>query len=155
VKRIRRDRREDELCFGEEPRGDPLGIVGFGLFLLVVGLVFQMNTGVHTDFLTWIESMAESEAFVMPPGTLVNSAVFFFGLIGLSNFLTAAIRFLVDKNMGRIITDILSGVGLLAFAYLINLWSHGSLTWTIVIAYEAIIVGVLIILGSLLRRQLQ
>jgi len=152
TRRVRRVRREDEFCFGEEPRGDPLGIVGFGLFLLVVGLVFQMNTGVHTDFLSWVRSMADSEAFVMPPRILINSAMLFFGLIGLSNFLTAAIRFLVDKDRGRITTDVLSGVGLLAFAYLINLWSSGAVTWTMVLAYEAILVGALIILGSVLRQ---
>lgn len=154
VRRVRRDRREDELCFGEEPKGDPLGIVGFGLFLLVVGLVFQMNTGVHTDFLSWVRSMADSEAFVMPPRALINSAVLFFGLIGLSNFLEAAIRFLVDKDPGRITTDVLSGVGFLAFAYIINLWSLGSITWTMVVAYQAIIIGVLVILGSFIRHSL-
>lgn len=152
VRRVSRGRREDELCFGAEPRRDPLGLVGFGLFLLVVGLVFQMNTGVHTEFLTWVESMADSEALVMPPETLLNSAVLFFGLIGLSNFLTAVIRFLIDKDRGRITTDVLSGVGILAFAYLINLWSSGAVTWTMVLAYEAILVGALIILGSVLRQ---
>ena len=147
----RRIRRQDDACFGIDQRRDPLGILDLGIFLLAVGVVFQLNPDLFSSLISWIEMMADLEILVMPPSALTNSAVIFFGFIGVANFGTAAIRIAIDKNMGRILQDALSGVGLLAFAYLINLFAQGSISWRMVLAGEAIVVGVLIIAYALFR----
>jgi hypothetical protein len=84
---------------------------------------------------------------------MMNSVVTFLGLIGVSNFLTAIIRLQVDRTPRRIISDVLSGISLLVFAYLINLHFSGAITWMIALAYEAVAVGVLVIAGVLLVKE--
>ena len=149
TRRVRRDR---DLCFGEELQGDPLGIVDFGLLLLTVGLVFYLNSGVFSEFISWVQGMGDAGAYIRPPGSLMNSVVTFFGLIGASNFLTAIIRLQIDRTPWRIISDVFSGIALLVFAYLINLHFSGAMTWMAALAYEAIVVGILVIVGALLTK---
>ena len=149
TRRIQRDR---DLCFGEEPQGDPLGIMDFGLLLLTVGIVFQLNSGVFSQFISWVQGIGDAGAYIKPPGSMMKSIVTFFGLIGASNFLTAIIRLQIDRTPRRIISDVLSGIALLVFAYLINLHFSGAMTWMIALAYEAIVVGILVIVGALLTK---
>ena len=149
TRRVRRDR---DLCFGEELQGDPLGIVDFGLLLLTVGLVFYLNSGVFSEFINWVQGMGDAGAYIKPPGSMMNSVVTFFGLIGASNFLTAIIRLQIDRTPTRIISDVFSGIALLVFAYLINLHFSGVMTWMVALAYEAIVVGILVIVGALLMK---
>jgi len=153
-RRIRRDyrhAREEDLCFGGERGGDPLGLINFGLFLLVVGVVFTMNTEIVFQVTSWFSLMVEQQVPVRPPTTLINSGALFFGLLGLSNFLTAGIRVAFDKVWRRILPDALAGVGLLAFAYLISRYAAYSIPWTTVFAAEAIVFGALVILYTMLR----
>ena len=149
TRRVRRDR---DLCFGEVPQGDPLGIVDFGLLLLTVGLVFYLNSGVFSEFISWVQGMGDAGAYIKPPGSMMNSVVTFFGLIGASNFLTAIMRLQIDRTPSRIISDVFSGIALLVFAYLINLHFSGAMTWMVALAYEAIVVGILVIVGVLLTK---
>jgi len=148
--RSRRYLRDDDLCFGE-PNGDPLGLIEFGLFLLVVGVTFQMNPTLAGDFISWVELMADGEILVRPPQELLRSGTIFFGLISLSNFFTASVRLLLDKNTRRIMSDVFSGVAILALTYLIKLYTDYAITGTMILALEAIVIGGLIIVYFLLR----
>jgi len=148
--RNRRYLRDDDLCFGE-PNRDPLGLIEFGLFLLVVGVTFQMNPTLAGDFISWVELMADGEILVRPPQELLRSGTIFFGLISLSNFFTASVRLLLDKNTRRIMSDVFSGVAILALTYLIKLYTDYAITGTMILALEAIVIGGLIIVYFLLR----
>jgi len=144
--------REREVCFGEgERRRDYSGLVSLGIFLLVVGVVFLANPNVVSNFSSWIEQMTNENALSRPPQGLIDSATLFFVLIGLSNFLLAGIRFMADKVMKRVLADILSGVALVLFAYLIYLYGRHALAWQMVLAVEAVACGLLIILYTVLR----
>jgi len=127
----------------------------FGLLLLVVGVVYIANRGIFSAFISWVELASSQGALIRPPLELINSAALFFGLLGGSNFLTAIIRVMIDKVWRRILSDILSGIGLLTFAYLINLYAGYSIVWTNVIALEAVVVGSLIVLYFILRNVFQ
>lgn len=145
--------REDELCFGAgERRRDPLGIVSFGVFLLVVGVVFYANPRFVSEFVSWVESMANQQVLRRPPASLISSAALFFGLIGASNFVTAGIRAAVDKVWRRVLSDLLSGVGLVSFAYLINQYGGHAISWMTVFGVEAIVVGALVVVYSMARK---
>ena len=150
-RRPRRYARDDELCFGREPRGDPLGVIEFGLFLLIVGSVYLYNPSILTEFVGWVEQMADLGVAIRPPATLNASATLFFGLIGASNLFTAVVRVLVDKVWERILQDVLTGVGFLSFAYLVRLYGQHLITWTNVLAYGAVVLGASVIVYSLLR----
>jgi len=151
-RRYRRYARGDDLCFGrEEPRRDPLGLIEFGLFLLTVGVVYMVNPNILSEFVSWVELMGDHGVGIRPPATLITSAALFFGLIGLSNLLTAAIRVAIDKVWGRILPDVLAGAGFLVFAYVVNLYSQQVISWTNILAIMAIVLGALVILYTVMR----
>jgi len=143
---------EREACFGEgERRRDYSGLVSLGIFLVVVGAVFLANPSVVSSFSSWIEQMTTAKTLSRPPQGLIDSATIFFGLIGLSDFFLAGVRFMADKRMRQVLADILSGVALVLFSYVIYLYGRHTLTWQMVLATEAVACGLLIILYSVLR----
>jgi hypothetical protein len=150
-RRDRRIRREDDLCFGRESGRDPLGTLEFGLFLLVVGAVFLSNRDILTELIDWARLMADVGTPIRPPAPLISGATLFFGLIGFSNIFTAVVRMLMDKVWQRILPDLLSGAGFLAFAYLITLYAKEAIVLTNVLAMMAIIFGALVVLYTVLR----
>lgn len=95
--------------------------------------------------------MTDAQHLIRPPEGLVTSAILLFTLIGLSNFFEAGVRLWISKTRRQVLTDILSGVALVLFAYLIHLYGSYVLTWQMVLAMEAIAVGVLIVLYSIAR----
>jgi len=150
-RRDRRIRREDDLCFGSDSGRDPLGFLEFGLFLLVVGAVFLSNPSVPGELVDWVTLMADLGAPIRPQTSLISSATLFFGLTGLSNLFTAVVRVLMDKVWGRILSDLLAGAGLLSMAYLVSLYAKDAIKFTNVIAIEAIVFGVSVVLYFVLR----
>ena len=94
--------RERDACFGEgERERDQLGLVSFGIFLLIVGYIFITNPSIFSDFRLWIEQVTSEKVLTRPSGRLITSAVYFFVLIGLSSFFQAGIRLIIDKVRRR------------------------------------------------------
>jgi hypothetical protein len=143
---------EREKCFGMGLREkDYMGLVSFGTFILAVGIVFVANPNLVSDFRIWIEQMTTMENLVRPPRGLIISAIIFFGLIGLSHFFKAGIRFWIAQSRRQVLADILSGTALTLFAYLIYLYGSYALGWQMILAIEAVTVGLLLILYSVMR----
>jgi hypothetical protein len=88
---------------------------------------------------------------VRPPKGLIVSATVFFGLIGLSDFFKAGIRFWIAQPRKQVWADILSGTALALFAYLIYLYGNYTLGWQMVLAIEVVAVGLLLILYGIIR----
>jgi hypothetical protein len=144
--------REREVCFGEGGRHrNYSGLVSFGIFLVIVGITFVANPNISSQFRTWTEKMSTQKTLVRPPQGLIDSAALFFGLIGVSNFFLAGLRFMADRALRRVLVDVLSGVALVLFSYLIYLYGIHDLAWQMVLAIEVIAVGLLVILYSLAR----
>jgi hypothetical protein len=133
--------------------GDPLGAVEFGFFIIIIGLIYTLNPRTLTEFISWLESMADLGSLIRPPSILVNSAMMFFAFLGGSNILIATIRMYMDKIPRRILQDVLSGIALLVFSYLIRLYGNQSIAWMTVLSLEAILVGGLVITYTFLRNQ--
>jgi Flp pilus assembly protein protease CpaA len=107
------------------------------------------------DFRQWIEAMMAQKDFARPPDGLLSSAKLFFILAGVSNCIMAGIRIAINDVKSRIISDALSGIALVLFAYFIQLYAAESITWVATLAYEIIAVGLLVILYSVLRYMLK
>lgn len=150
-RRHRSKRRDDDICFGRESERDPLDLLEFGLFLLVVGAVFLSNPSVPAELIDWVRLMADLSAPIRPQASLISSATLFFGLVGFSNLFTAVVRVLMDKVWRRILPDLLAGAGFFAFAYLISLYAKEAITFTNVIAVEAVVFGISVVLYAVLR----
>ncbi|UCG44805.1 MAG: hypothetical protein JSV58_05270 [Candidatus Bathyarchaeota archaeon] len=141
-------------CFGAGPsKKDYMGIISFGMFLIIVGILFVANPSLFTDLVSWIQSMADAQELIRPNDGLISSAVLFFLLIGLSNFLEAGIKFWtrVAHVQRRVIADILTGVALLLMSYLVSLYGSHELGWQLVIGIEAIAIGLLVVLYSIVK----
>jgi len=143
---------EREVCFGEgERRRDYSGLVSFGVFLLIVGIIFLANPNLISDFRLWIETMTTQKTLLRPTQGFIDSAVLFFALIGISDFFLAGVRFLAHQRLRRVLTEILSGVALALFSYFIYLYGTRAFAWQMVLAAEAVTVGLLAILYSVLH----
>ncbi len=144
--------REREVCFGEgERRRDYSGLASFGIFILIVGIIFTVNPNLVSEFRFWVGQLTSKKTLLRPPQGLIVSATLFFGLIGLSNFFVAGIRLFTYRARTGVLSDALSGVALLSFSYLIYLYGAYTVTWQVVLALEAMVCGLLIILYSMTR----
>ena len=144
--------KKEDTCFGKgEQRRNYLGLVSFGFFIIIVGIIFGNNSNIISDFRLWIEQMISEQIFIRPSIDLINTATLFFSLLGVSNFFMAVIRFMFEKVRRRVFSDILSGIALALFGYLLHLYEGYVITWQMVLAIEAIACGLLIILYSLVR----
>jgi len=143
--------REREVCFEGERRRDYSGLVSFGIFLLAVGVVFIVNPRVISEFSSWVRQLANEKILMRPPQGLIVVATVFFCLTGLSNFLVAGIRLFTYGTRRRVFSDVLSGIALASFSYLIYLYGKYAITWQMVLAIEVIVCGLLIILYSVIR----
>jgi len=145
----------EDGCFGggrKRRRGkDYLGLLSFGIFILIIGAIFIANPNIITDFSQWVGQMVDREQFIRPPDGVIFGAYVFFALIGISNFFKAAVRLWIKDSPRQAISDTLSGVALVFFAYLIHLYSQYTIEWQIVLAIEIIIIGVLVVVYSLIH----
>jgi hypothetical protein len=134
-----------EECFGEEKEErDHLGLVPFGIFLLIVGYILITNPWISSYVQSLFENLGKG-IFEPPPKQLRYIFALFLGLIGVSNFAMAGIRAIFGQPWRKPLGDVLLGVGLLSFAYLVYLNSQGLMTWQIVLVLGVIVIGILII----------
>jgi len=144
--------KEREMRSEERKRpSDYLGLISFGIVIVVVGFLFLINPNLIANFGSWIEDMAKQKTLLRPPQGLINSAILFFAVIGVSSFFIGGVRFMSDRVMRRLLADISTGTALVLFSYLIYLYGTHALAWHVVLAAEAVVIGILIIIYSALR----
>jgi len=85
---------------------DYSGLISFGILLLVVGVVFMVNSNISSDFRLWVEGMTNAQHLARPPEGLLASAILFFGLIGLFDLVQASARFRIRMHKRRILVDL-------------------------------------------------
>src|SRR5881392_4171772 len=68
-----------------ERRPDFVALIGVAFFLLILGVVFTLNTNLLNDFRSWWDLIQPGGLFVRPPDGIVRSGLLFFALLGLSN----------------------------------------------------------------------
>jgi hypothetical protein len=140
----------EDKCFGKENSSrDYMGYLSFGSFLLILGLVITTNSNLISDFSVWFTQLINEKNWIRPPEELINSVMLFFGLLGGTNFLIAALRLIFIRRRRQVLSDVLSGFALLCFAYLFNLYNDYVLRFRMVLALEVVICGLLIVLYSI------
>jgi len=144
---------QEDYCYGpHEPHyHDLTGLVSFGLFLLIIGIVFVANINLVSQFNSWGNSMSEAQKLLRPPQEIINSAVLFFALVGLSDFFVAGLRFVLFRRLRRALRSVFSGVALLAFSYLIYLYGQRTIRIELTIAYEIVVIGILVMVYAIIR----
>jgi hypothetical protein len=133
-----------------EQRPDFVGLIGVAFFLLIIGIVFTLNTNFFNDLGNWWDLMRidglPGGLFVRPPPGVITSGMFFFGLLGLSNLLTAGLRWIVDRSRFGALARVFAGIGFLSLAALIWRFSANALNGGLVISIWTAILGILLVL---------
>lgn len=117
----------------------------FAIFLVVLGTVFALHPGVFGDAFSWFRDSASAGAPVRPSDSLIRSAALLFGLGGALGFVTAALRFAVTRNRQRVLAEVLSAIGGLAFAFLLTLYGDRVLSGGAVLGILVAVVGLLVL----------
>ncbi len=143
---------EGEFCFGEQRKTkDYFGILSFGIFIIVVGVILITNPNLFSELGTWVERMADQGNVVRPPDGLIFSGVVFFGLLGISDFIKVVLRLAVRSPRRKALSDIHSGIALVGFAYFLHLYGNDVISWQLTLAFEIVVIGLLVISHSALR----
>ena len=128
-----------------EPSPDFVGLIGVAFFLLIVGIVFTLNPNLLNDFRAWWDRILKFGLFSRPPEGIITSAVLFFAFIGLSNFVTAAMRWLVNRRRFGALARVLSGIGFLTLTFMVSRYATRSMSGQAVLSTWVAILGALII----------
>ena len=114
---------QDE-CFGTREREPSFpGALSFAFFLIIVGVVFLANPNIFTNFQAWGENMVNVKYIPRPPEALIWSGVLFFAAAGVSDFVTAALRYSMKGRRRKVLGDVFTGIALIVFAWLTSLRS--------------------------------
>ncbi|MCK5632074.1 hypothetical protein KAH85_05920 [Candidatus Bathyarchaeota archaeon] len=147
---------EGEFCFGQRRKTkDYIGVLSFGIFVIVVGVILITNPNLFSEIGTWVEQMTDKGTVVRPPDGLIFSGAVFFGLMGVSNFIKVALRLAVDSSRRTALSEMHSGVALVCFAYFLHLYSNYAISWQLTLALEIVAIGLLVISYSALRLMLR
>lgn len=101
-----------------ERHPDFVSLIGLAFFLLILGVVFTLNTSLLTDFQLWWDTVRVRGLFTRPPEGIIASGILSFVLLGASNLMTSGLRWLLDRNRFGALARLLAGGGFLALAFL-------------------------------------
>ncbi len=117
-----------------ERRPDFVALIGVAFFLLILGVVFTLNTNLLNDFRSWWDLIQPGGLFVRPPDGIVRSGLLFFALLGLSNFLTSGLRWVLDRNRFGALARVLAGLGFVSLAILTWRYSLRAFSGSLVVS---------------------
>src|SRR5438132_6559593 len=129
-----------------ERRPDFVGLIGVAFFLLIVGIVFTLNTNLLNDLRFWSDLIVANGLFVRPPDGIIPSGITFFRLLGLSNFLTSGLRWILDRSRFGALARVLAGVGFLSLAFLTWRYSMRAISGSLVISIWTAIMGTFLVI---------
>ena len=121
-------------------------LIGVAFFLLILGLVFTLNTNLLNDFRSWWDLIVPGGLFVRPPDGIVRSGLLFFALLALSNFITSGLRWVLDRNRFGALARVLAGLGFVSVAILTWRYSLRAVSGSLVVSIWTAILGVLLVI---------
>jgi len=126
--------------------------LGFAFFLAAVAAVFVQNPNLIEDLRRWSQIMSTNNTiFVRPPDAAIVSAAWFFGVVGVLEFISASLRWALRWNPLRAVSRILTGVGDLIFAVLLLRYADhaisGGFLLTVLVGVLAALLMIYVTLG--------
>jgi hypothetical protein len=123
---------------------DFVALFGVAFFLLVVGVVFYLNQNLLTEIRRWWDQILAGQIAFRPPEGLIISAAWFWGLLGVSSFGIAFLRWMFTHARIRTLGAVLDGIAMIAFAFFLYRYSLRALSGSLVIALEAAVLAALL-----------
>ena len=138
----------------EHRERDYLGIVSFGILIVIIGSLLLYYPWIPSDIGDFFDTLSEGE-LVRPSTRLINALALFLALLGISNFTVAGVRSISRQPWRRPLSDMLSGVSFISSAYFIRLYAQEEIAWQMVVLLVLTIIGVCLIvygvIGSLIE----
>lgn len=136
----------------KQPHEDFVGLLSFAFFLLAVAMAFGLNPNLIQDFGRWFQLMSSNHTiFVRPPEALIVASAWFFGVIGVLEFVAATVRWALRWTPMRALSRVLSGVGDLVFAILLLRYADraisGGILLTVLVGVVAALLMIYVTLG--------
>lgn len=133
------------------PAGDLLGILSLGVVLILFAVTYLRYPGAPAALLEYVEMMVVLERYVKPPRILLDAAGFLFYAAGVWGLVLATLRMVVQRSVGRAMSDLTGAVFALVVAYLATGYAVDRYTGRTVVAYVIIAAGVLVIVNAVIR----
>jgi len=123
---------------------DYVGLFGVAFFLLVLGIAFYLNGNLLTELRRWWDQVLAGRGAFRPPEGVIISAGLFWGLLGVSNFGIAFLRWFFTRSRIRTLGAILGGIAMVMFSYFLYRYSVRDMSGSLVVALEAGVIAVLL-----------
>jgi len=123
---------------------DFVGLFGVAFFFLVLGIVFYQNGNLLTELRRWWDQILAGRAAFRPPEGLIVSAGLFWGLLGVSNFGIAFLRWFFTRSRIRTLGALLGGTAMVTFSYFLYRYSLRDMSGSLVVSLEAAVIAVLL-----------
>ena len=123
---------------------DYVALFGVAFFLLVLGIVFFLNGNLLTELRRWWDQVVAGRGAFRPPEGVIASAGLFWGLLGVSNFGIAFLRWFFTRSRIRTLGSLLGGIAMVMFSYFLYRYSLRDMSGSFVVALEAGVIAVLL-----------
>lgn len=135
-----------------QPHQEFVGLMGFAFFLVAVAIVFAQNPNLFEGLRQWTDLVSVNHTvLVRPPEAIILSAAWFFGAMGVFEFVSAFLRWSLRWLPLRVASRILSGIGDLLFAALLLRYADrgisGGFLITVLVAVFAAMLMIYVTLG--------
>jgi uncharacterized RDD family membrane protein YckC len=130
-------------------RRDHLGIVSFGVFLLLIALTLMWYPSLPGDIAAWLQSWNVYRHPVMPPIKLIASFTVFADMFGGWLILLAVIRIVSRLRPVHAVGDVTGAFFFLSCSYILKEYSMGAIAVSGMITLFLIVLAVVIIIGGL------
>src|SRR5438128_9226009 len=123
---------------------DYVALFGVAFFLLVLGIVFFLNGNLLTELRRWWDQVVAGRGAFRPPEGVIASAGLFWGLLGVSNFGIAFLRWFFTRSRIRTLGALLGGIAMVMFSYFLYRYSLRDLSGLLTVGREAAVIAVLL-----------
>ena len=149
-----------DLCFGEKPKErDMMGLMSFGVFLVIVGLIYVTTPKLDVEIVAFFRSFnlvqimpniylpTPSETFPILYFAIAKFCVIF----GIFQIIILILEFVIKASINKRAETISGIVFWLGAGYLAYQLSIGSIVWSQNISMLIVLIGVAIVLRGLVH----
>ena len=128
-----------------------LTLLSLGVILIVLALTYMLFPIDFSTVITYFKAMANQGIVLKPPPRLLKPVIFFLNAIGIWTLVLAGLYLVVWRRLKKVIENLVGGLFIFVFAFLVNSYSTDVFTGRITLAYLAIAVGSLVIVNVLIH----
>ncbi|MBS7630306.1 hypothetical protein KEJ47_01820 [Candidatus Bathyarchaeota archaeon] len=128
---------------------DPINLLGFGVFIIIVSLIIINFPNVFNDLFSWFRSL-EFGKIIIIPNSLIWPLIWLLIGGGVWNLASCGIRLLTNINKRKSISDGFRGLFFLVSSFFLREYSYNLISFTSLLSSLLISLGTLIVLSSIL-----